>query len=297
MRFSCLLRLIWIASVLAGRVVQAGEPREWTLFDPREGARPEQQGWVFGQLFQTATAGSTGQAVWLDTRAAFPELAGWTRQVPTLLPESAHLLKFELRVAGEEHLSLNRAGFSVLVLNNARRGIELAFWTNGIFAQGDQPLFFQAEWAGLDTTARPVRYELGWQGSRYELRADGVVILSGPLRDYTPFTGILDPYETPNLLFLGDNTSGGRARVELGEIVLRYADGPCPATGSLRWVREGGREWLVWPDDPDRVLEWVSKLDGAATAWTPANLPVSIRDCERVAEVSPALESTFFRLR
>lgn len=289
-------RWIQLAATLIVLVARAADPREMILFAPGEGARPEMQGWLFGQVFQTARVEAGATSVRLDTLAAFPEIAGWSRQVPTLLPENVHALTLHLKVEAEEHLSLNRAGFSVLVLNNARRGIELAFWTNGVFAQGDQPLFFQAEWAGFNTTARLIPYELRLEGLRYELRADGEVILSGPLRDYTPFAGFLDPYETPNLVFLGDNTGGGRGRVELGEIRLLHASGYCPPGGGLRVEQQAGRTFLAWPDDPDRDLEWAPRLEGVA-GWSPANLPVSIQDCERRSEVPVDAASGFFRLR
>jgi hypothetical protein len=47
------------------------------------------------------------------------------------------------------------------------------------------------------------------------LSADNAVILSGNVRDYTAFIGLIDPYETPNLIFLGDDTNSAKARINL----------------------------------------------------------------------------------
>lgn len=38
-------------------------------------------------------------------------------------------------------------------------------------------------------------------------------ILKGSLRDYTAFTGAIDPYETPNFIFFGDNTTSAKANI------------------------------------------------------------------------------------
>ncbi|MEP7134154.1 MAG: hypothetical protein ABI904_04395 [Chloroflexota bacterium] len=52
-------------------------------------------------------------------------------------------------------------------------------------------------------------------GDTYTLTANAIPLLTGPLRDYSAFTGFPDPYEAPNFLFLGDNTTSAQARVRL----------------------------------------------------------------------------------
>ena len=74
-------------------------------------------------------------------------------------------------------------------------------------AQGDDPLFVRAEAAAFDTTAALTTYEIVVLGDAYTLRANGVATLAGPLRDYAAFAGAIDPYETPNAIFLGDDTT------------------------------------------------------------------------------------------
>jgi hypothetical protein len=60
-----------------------------------------------------------------------------------------------------------------------------------------------------------VTYELRVKGDGYTLLAGDETILSGPLRNYSAFSGPIDPYETPNFIFLGDNSSNGSARVRI----------------------------------------------------------------------------------
>lgn len=49
------------------------------------------------------------------------------------------------RLAQETHNRPERAGFSVILLGADRRGIELGFWRDQVFAQADQPLFTRGE--------------------------------------------------------------------------------------------------------------------------------------------------------
>ena len=55
---------------------------------------------------------------------------------------------------------------------------------------------------------------------RYELSSDGVSILRGRLRDYTAFEGPVNPYRTPNFIFLGDDTGSARAVIRLMYVAL-----------------------------------------------------------------------------
>jgi hypothetical protein len=49
-------------------------------------------------------------------------------------------------------------------------------------------------------------------------------VLSGSLRDYTAFSGPVDPYETPNLIFIGDDTSSASARIRLSYVSVAALD-------------------------------------------------------------------------
>ena len=56
--------------------------------------------------------------------------------------------------------------------------------------------------------------------------ADGSVILTGKVKDYSANPqGALpyDPYETPNFLFFGDNTTSAAANIDLQSISVLTA--------------------------------------------------------------------------
>lgn len=68
-----------------------------------------------------------------------------------------------------------------------------------------------------------VAYTLGIQGDAYALSAGGRAILERHLRDYTAFDGPVNPYRTPNFIFLGDDSGSARASVRLAHVELRMA--------------------------------------------------------------------------
>jgi hypothetical protein len=48
------------------------------------------------------------------------------------------------------------------------------------------------------------------------------------LRDYTNFSGPIDPYETPNFIFMGDNTTSAEARIKLSFVSVTTLEKPAP---------------------------------------------------------------------
>ena len=119
----------------------------------------------------------------------------------------------------------DRAGFSLIVVSSDKRAIELGFWKDRIWAQADGaaeppagPLFTQAEGAAFNTQVGRIPYTLVVQGDAYTLSSTGTPILSGKLRDYSAFNGLPDPYETPNLIFLGDDTAAAGAKIDLAYV-------------------------------------------------------------------------------
>lgn len=149
--------------------------------------------------------------------------------VPPLGPLGGFSIDFQLQVQQELHNSDDRAGFSVILLGSDVRGVELAFWENEIWAQSDAPLFTHGEGTTYDTTTGITEYSLQIVGSQYELLANGTSILTGTTKDYTAFTGPIDPYETPNFVFFGDDTTSAAADVILGQIELNSCLCPEPA--------------------------------------------------------------------
>ena len=76
-------------------------------------------------------------------------------------------------------------------------------------------LFTQAEGVAWNTTDLTC-YDLEIHDADYELFVNQSQIpVSRPLRNYTSFTGSIDPYGLQNFLFFGDNTTRGESRVTI----------------------------------------------------------------------------------
>lgn len=163
-------------------------------------------------VMDTTVSGSDTFAGWVSSKAVTPGF-------PILERTVGVQVNFALRVESEVHTRNNRAGFSVIILDKDARGIELSFWENEIWAQNDNNtggLFTHGEGAAFPTTASLTDYQVTILGDTYTLTVNSLPLLSGPVRDYSAFEGFPDPYETPNFLFWGDDTTSAQARVRLG---------------------------------------------------------------------------------
>jgi hypothetical protein len=161
-------------------------------------------------LLDTSPSGSDTFAGWVAGQAVTPEF-------PILDRRAGFHVDFNLQVESEVHTKNNRAGFSVIILDQDAQGIELAFWEDEVWAQNDDQtggLFTHGEEAAIPTTGS-AEYQVDITGDTYTLTANGKSMLSGPVRDYSKFDGFPDPYETPNFLFWGDDTTTAAARVKL----------------------------------------------------------------------------------
>jgi hypothetical protein len=175
----------------------------------------------------TTTAGSDTYAGWVSNGTTTPGF-------PILDRTTGFQVNFRIRLESESHATNHRAGLSVIVLGQDAKGVELAFWENEIWAQGDDAtggLFRHGEGAVFDTTASLTDYQVTIGGDTYTLTANGNPLLTGPLRDYSAFDGFPDPYETPNFLFLGDNTTSAGARVQLSFLSVTGTE-PAAPTGT-----------------------------------------------------------------
>ncbi|MGA7934915.1 MAG: DUF4347 domain-containing protein [Kovacikia sp.] len=157
---------------------------------------------------------------------------------PTLDRNAGYSLTFNLQVLSESRTNQNRAGSSIIALSSdGTRGIELGFQqlsstTGNIFAQGDgvtpnpggqtNGLFLAAENSAFNLNQQTA-YTLSVKGNTYQLWANGVQILTGPLRDYTAFNSPfpINPYRLSNFVFLGDNTSSAQASIKLSQILIQ----------------------------------------------------------------------------
>lgn len=212
------------------------------LYDGASGVLPDHAswGWSYGATGGSASAGS-GVAT-LDTTGHIGFSAGWGRVNPFALDASTGFrVTFDLRVEAEDHSSptadkngdglADRAGFSVIVLGSDQKGVELGFWNDEVWAQQDSPLFVHSPTAERATwaTGAMTSYELTMVGSTYTLKANGGQILTGARKDYTAFAGFPDPYETPNFLFFGDNTTSASGRAAIRSIGAT----PVPEPGTI----------------------------------------------------------------
>jgi hypothetical protein len=159
---------------------------------------------------------------------------------PTLDRTAGFVVSFVVKVNSEVHDSTDRAGFSVTVLGSDAKGIELGFWNDRVFAQngGTAPtLFTQGESGLLNTTGDYLSYSLSVNATGYELSQFGIPVVSGPIRDYSAFVPPLpvpDPYELPNYIFLGDNTTSARADISWAGFSVDAV--PEPASAMLAMI-------------------------------------------------------------
>ncbi|MGD1858989.1 MAG: DUF4347 domain-containing protein [Leptolyngbyaceae cyanobacterium] len=146
---------------------------------------------------------------------------------PTLDSTAGYTLSFNAQVVSEVVESGRpRAGFSVIAVSqDPSKAVELAFQAGQIFAQtldgSNQFIASTTDTVTFDTT-KEVQYSLAVQGNSYTLSANGTAILTGTLQDYTSgnTNGGLNPYNTSNFLFLGDNTTSARGEFRLNQIAV-----------------------------------------------------------------------------
>lgn len=174
----------------------------------------------------------------LDTTATNEDYAGYfgPEDFADLDRSLGYQVNFTVKLDSESHANSNRAGFSLIVLSNDIQGIELGFWQDEVWAQHDDTtgtLFTHGEGAALATAVGLIAYELTVISDTYTLAANNVPVLTGPLRDYSSFTGIIDPYEIPNLLFLGDDTTSAQARIQLSYVAVTVNEPPLEPTNFL----------------------------------------------------------------
>ncbi|OUL33623.1 PEP-CTERM sorting domain-containing protein [Nostoc sp. 106C] len=174
---------------------------------------------------------------------------------PTLDRNAGYTLSFTMKINTEADTSdatHPRAGFSVLVLSSDKQGIEIGFRSSEIFSQanaafdtiGEQVTGVSSLLSSLNT------YDLNVSGNSYTLTNGTTTLLNGLLRDYTAATGINGlaslVYNTPNYIFLGDNTTSARASVDIQSINLTTVPYEfSPTAGILALVAGGAVNHLL----------------------------------------------------
>ncbi|BAU11563.1 outer membrane secretion protein [Leptolyngbya sp. NIES-3755] len=230
------------------------------LYDGTLNSTPDAQSW--GRPSPSGSQSLNGGGTLLNTTADFSIRDGYSRTDTSLNRSTGFNIRFDLQLLNEFRNSSasnntgtdsidDRAGLSIIVLSSDTRGIELGFWTNRIWAQEDgvvkaDPVtrsspptsptgtrFSQAEGATFDTQSSLNQYDLTILGNTYALYANGnysLPLLTGRLRDYSPefaafgVAGV--PYVTPNLVFIGDNTTSASGSFQLNQVA--YSSTPIP---------------------------------------------------------------------
>lgn len=190
---------------------------------------PAQQGWLYqGTSIATAPKATATTSGTILNSGNSLNYAGYFKQSPiTLNRNTGYSIKFSVKVNSESHSNNNRAGFSLLVISDIVTGetqpygLELGFWTNSIWAQNVG--FTRGENVPFNTQSAVNNYTLSVQGLNYKLYVNGSTtpILQGTLRQYTGFTppqGYSNPYTTPKLIFLGDDSTSATGNVTISKV-------------------------------------------------------------------------------
>jgi len=200
------------------------------LFDGSLGTSPSIQGLSYAAFpsgsYETVNPTNTQ----VDTSSNNAIQAGYSTTSVPLNRAVGFDVRVDVQIVAQStgFTNANRSGFSLIALDGQARGIEIAFTEASIFAQNSSPLFVAAETVARDNTAMS-RFDLQVRGETWTLLADNTSVLTGPVRDYSAFAGFPDVYETPNFLFIGDNTTSARGAWRVAYLSARNIPEPAMA--------------------------------------------------------------------
>ena len=216
------------------------------LYDAAQAPAPGGTGWLTGVFVSGASQAESAEGNTVTSLVTNPPdlsgRGGYSNTIPLgglvnpAFPvlNSANGVRFDFgfRLAQEDHsLNSNRAGFSVILLDSNRHGIELGFQSDRIFAQQDGAnLFTAGEFNTTDASRAGTlqAWSLTLTSGSYSLTQGGDLILSGALRDYTTATGLAAlAYQNANYLFVGDNTTSAGGVFTLNYLAITT---PVPET-------------------------------------------------------------------
>ena len=240
--------MCWIAgaSVLAiPRLMTAA-----TLYDGSVGNLPSDQSLAYQVNPSPGSAAQTqlGNGVRLNTTAATSDMAGYfgifgvNPVMPVMDRSIGFTVTFDLQLVSESHGNANRSGLSVIALGSDKKGIELGFWANEIWAQADLQIFTHAEGATFDTISALLRYDLTISGNSYTLMQGASTVLTGAVRDYSAI-GFF-PYTQQNFLFVGDDTTSASGSYDFAYMAVTAV--PEPGTLSLGLGGFGVLAGVAW---------------------------------------------------
>lgn len=186
---------------------------------------------------ETSVAGG----VQLNTAANSAEYSGYSNYNPlsstyyntttfnssTLDQTTGYTINFTVNldtVTNATTTSNPRAAFSIIAISGDKKGIEIGFRTDEIFAQSTN--FTSQAQTALFTTTSPTAYKLTVFADNYSLSSNGTPIINGALQNYVfnpassnpPLT--FNPYTTSSFLFFGDDTGQESGTFTLGSVNL-----------------------------------------------------------------------------
>lgn len=215
-----------------------------TLYDTSLQNLPSDQPWL--SYFSTGSANVKTAPKGVSLHSDNSEKVGFSNypaipfgfknaNFPMLNSSTGFTVSFSMQLDEESHSNENRAGFSVIVLDENKKGVELGFWQDSIWSQSATPLFqAKDESVNFDSKTSMVSYDLTFLGDNYFLTGDDTSLLMGSLKDYSAFDGnpFGLPYSLSNYLFFGDDTSNASAQVSIGQISLTSVPIP-PSIGFM----------------------------------------------------------------
>ncbi|MEM7332768.1 MAG: hypothetical protein AAF490_11820 [Chloroflexota bacterium] len=203
------------------------------LYDATQGGLPASQNMSYasygeGFVPTSSTQTFTNGATVLDSTAKRGDYAGYgvdPAEAGTYDAADGFGMAFTVRIEEEAYTDTERSGFSIILLDKNAIGIEIGFHEDTVYARegNGTDLFDVAESVTFDTTTETTYY-LEIIDDSYTLTATGMPTLTGSTRDYSdnpdPPFNIPDPYEQPNFVFLGDNTTRAEAIIHLKYVAI-----------------------------------------------------------------------------
>ena len=160
---------------------------------------------------------------------------------PVLDSNAGYTIGFTIKINSQTNTGTNganRAGFSIIALDNTKKGIEIGFRNSDIFAQNsnfsaispaEQKTAFGSVLSTLST------YNLKILGNSYTLSNGSTDLFTGLLRSYiiSPSNPLTAVYGNSNFLFFGDDTTSAGASVDIQNITLITNTAAVPEPSSL----------------------------------------------------------------
>ena len=250
---------IAVSGMIAGGSLDRVNAITTTLYDGSSGVTPDlytSNPYLNFTSLVGGTQSASGGVTTVDTSGSRSFYAGYSNynnaltgfvnsSFPILDNSAGYTLSLTIATNSQTNSSNDRAGFSILVLGNDKKGIEIGFRNPNtitsipdIFALNDDSTFTEGEQnpnlgGSLNTLNT---YELTVASNTYTLKNGSNPLLSGALRDYRPnaVPGTLKQvYDTANFLFLGDDTTSAGGSVNIQAITLTTNPQSVPEPSNL----------------------------------------------------------------